>query len=299
MVNFTYFGCKIKKLLVKYDCKKTSLALNKHFDKFLKGEIKMEDKTKVLIVDDNSEVRESLCAIVDEMPDACVAGTAANGICAVEMIEKLKPDVILLDIIMPQLDGFGVIEFLNEREIAANIIVVSALTQENFVMRALELGAKYYIAKPFAAENIKSRIRDIVAIGKGIMPVYRPVPMRIEAEVKSIDERISSVFITIGIPAHIKGYHFLREAVKMVVDNPDVINRITKELYPGIAKHFGTTPSKVERAIRHAIEVAWTRGRIENINNVFGYNVYNKNDKPTNGEFIALIADKLIIEKTA
>ena len=119
------------------------------------------------------------------------------------------------------------------------------------------------------------------------------------AETRSIDEKISSVFITIGIPAHIKGYHFLREAIKMVVENPDIINRITKELYPGIAKRFNTSPSKVERAIRHAIEVAWTRGRIDNINQVFGYNVYNKNDKPTNGEFIALIADKLIIEKSA
>ena len=162
------------------------------------------------------------------------------------------------------------------------------------------MGVKYYIAKPFECDNIKNRIRDLIAMSKGMMPVraHNLTPTS-GSETRSIDEKISSVFITIGIPAHIKGYHFLREAIKMVVENPDIINRITKDLYPGIAKHFNTSPSKVERAIRHAIEVAWTRGRIDNINQVFGYNVYNKNDKPTNGEFIALIADKLIIEKSA
>lgn len=257
------------------------------------------DKTKILIVDDNAEVREQLSLMAASIEEVEVVGTASNGICAIDMIEKLTPDIILLDIIMPQLDGFGVMEYLNEHEINCNIIVISALTQENFIMRALEMGAKYYIAKPFDNENIKNRIRDIIAIGKGIMPSRKLPVLRSNFEARSIDEKISNVFITIGIPAHIKGYHFLRHAVKMVVENPDAINRITKELYPGIAKTFSTSPSKVERAIRHAIEVAWTRGRIENINQVFGYNVYNKNDKPTNGEFIALIADKLIIEKTA
>lgn len=254
------------------------------------------DKTKILIVDDNAEVREQLSLMAASIEEAEVVGTASNGICAIDMIEKLTPDIILLDIIMPQLDGFGVMEYLNEHEINCNIIVISALTQENFIMRALEMGAKYYIAKPFDNENIKNRIRDIIAIGKGIMPSRKLPVLRSNFEARSIDEKISNVFITIGIPAHIKGYHFLRHAVKMVVENPDAINRITKELYPGIAKTFSTSPSKVERAIRHAIEVAWTRGRIENINQVFGYNVYNKNDKPTNGEFIALIADKLLID---
>lgn len=119
------------------------------------------------------------------------------------------------------------------------------------------------------------------------------------SRISTLDETISDVFISIGIPAHIKGYHFLREAVKMVVEDPDSINRITKELYPGIARKFCTSSSKVERAIRHAIEVAWTRGRIENVNRMFGFQVYGKNDKPTNGEFIALIADKLTLEKRA
>jgi len=113
----------------------------------------------------------------------------------------------------------------------------------------------------------------------------------------SLDDKITNIFITVGIPAHIKGYHFLREAIKMAIDNPEIINNITKKLYPEVAGKFSTTPSKVERAIRHAIEVAWTRGKIENLNALFGYNIYGKNDKPTNGEFIALVADKLLMEE--
>lgn len=260
----------------------------------------MEEKTKILIVDDNAEVRNQLSGMLAGMDDVTLVGTAANGMTAIEMISRLNPDIVLLDIIMPQLDGFGVIEYLNEHDSMPNIIVISALSQENFIMRALEMGVKYYIAKPFECENIKNRIRDLIAMSKGLLPAQGQAPAQASAaETRSIDEKISSIFITIGIPAHIKGYHFLREAIKMVVNNPDIINRITKDLYPGIAKHFNTSASKVERAIRHAIEVAWTRGRIDNINQLFGYKVYNKNDKPTNGEFIALIADKLIIEKSA
>ena len=118
----------------------------------------------------------------------------------------------------------------------------------------------------------------------------------LSSQPKTLDEKITSIFLMIGIPAHIKGYHYLREAIRMVYAEPETINRITKELYPGIAKRFNTSASKVERAIRHAIEVAWTRGKIENINQIYGFNIYGKNDKPTNGEFIALIADKLIME---
>lgn len=255
-----------------------------------------QEKTKILVVDDSQEVREKLSAMLKEMPDVELIGTAANGMCAIDMIANKKPDLVLLDIIMPQLDGFGVMEYLVEHNLMPEVIVISALTQENFIFRALNLGAKYYIAKPFESESVKGRIRDVISLKKGISPVSINKENRTST---SIDEKISSVFISIGIPAHIKGYHFLREAVKMVVENPDSINRITKELYPGIARKFTTSSSKVERAIRHAIEVAWTRGKIENINELFGFKVYGKNDKPTNGEFIALIADKLTLENLA
>ena len=252
-----------------------------------------QEKSKVLVVDDNQEVRERLSAILASMPQVELVGTAANGALALDMITRLKPDLVLLDIIMPQLDGFGVMEYLFEHSINTEIIVISALSQENFIYRALNLGAKYFIAKPFDAENIKNRIRDVISLSKGLMSP----PEEARKHTSSLDEKIAGIFISIGIPAHIKGYYFLREAVKMVVENPDSINRITKELYPGIARKFTTSPSKVERAIRHAIEVAWTRGRIENINDLFGFKVYGKNDKPTNGEFIALIADKFSLEK--
>ena len=254
--------------------------------------MKETEKTKILIVDDSQEVRERLSSTFDKMPEVEIVGTAANGMTAIEMISRLKPDVVILDIIMPQLDGFGVMEYLCEHNIMPKVIVLSALTQENFVFRALGLGAKFYIAKPFDEENLKNRVRDVIKLnGDNVVAVHQK-----SASVSTLDEKISSVFISIGIPAHIKGYHFLREAVKMVVENPDSINRITKELYPGIARKFTTSSSKVERAIRHAIEVAWTRGRIENINDMFGFKVYGKNDKPTNGEFIALIADKLMLD---
>ena len=146
--------------------------------------------------------------------------------------------------------------------------------------------------KPVEPEFLHKRMKDLLenCIADQEMAVHQG------SGVKSLDEKITTIFLTVGIPAHIKGYHYLREAIRMVYYNPDLVSKITKELYPGIAKRFNTTPSKVERAIRHAIEVSWTRGKIENINKLFGFNVYGKNDKPTNGEFIALVADKLIIE---
>lgn len=252
-----------------------------------------EEKAKILVVEDNQETRSKLLNLLSEMPEIKLIGTAENGMSAIEMINRLKPDIVLLDIVMPQLDGFGVMEYLYEHNIFTKVIVVSALAHENFIQRALSLGAKYYVAKPFNNEILKERILNVIVQLKApeIIPMRKEHPSP-----PTLDEKISSLFISIGIPAHIKGYQFLREAVKMVVENPDSINRITKELYPSIAKKFSTSSSKVERAIRHAIEVAWTRGKIENINALFGFVVYGKNDKPTNGEFIALIADKLTLE---
>lgn len=258
---------------------------------------------KLLIADDNSELRSILATALNGMPQLDVVGAAANGVEALELYEKFTPDIVLTDIIMPRLDGFGVLEYLAKRPKMPAVVVLSALNQEQFVLRAMELGAVYYVAKPFEMESLKNRILDVAlrsedsAIQK---PARAPGNVLIANEKRrSIDEKISTVFITIGIPAHIKGFHFLREAIKMTVDNPDVINRITKELYPSIGRKFNTSASKVERAIRHAIEVAWTRGKIENINQIFGYNVYSHNDKPTNGEFIALIADRLLLEQSA
>lgn len=258
----------------------------------------MTAKTRVVVIDDNPHIREIMSSFIGMQEDMEIAGMAGDGIRGKELILNVQPDVVLLDMVMPQMDGLGVLEQLNQSglEQLPAIICLSAVGQEDLIRRAIDLGARYYMIKPFDFEMILNRIRELSGSPQQSRKAISPVP---QAPQKNLEEKITNIFLTIGIPAHIKGYHFLREAIKMVVEDNDIINRITKELYPGIAKKFNTTPSKVERAIRHSIDVAWSRGKVENINQLFGYVVYDKNDKPTNGEFIALVADKLSMERTA
>lgn len=253
------------------------------------------DEIRVLLVDDNAEMRRSLHEQLSKQEGLRVVGECANGLEALEALGKGDADVMVLDIIMPQMDGYALMEEMRRQQLPhmPRIIVTTALGRDDFVMRAVELGAKYYMIKPFEGTALVSRIREVA--GQGAPGEI--IPLGALQRSQTLDEKLSSLFLTIGIPAHIKGYQFLREAVKMVVENPDVINRITKELYPGIGKRFNTTASKVERAIRHAIEVAWSRGRIDTLNRAFGCKVASKEDKPTNGEFIAMIADKLAMEQ--
>ncbi|MBE3101284.1 MAG: sporulation transcription factor Spo0A [Firmicutes bacterium] len=258
----------------------------------------MGAKTKIVVIDDNPHIREIMESFINLQEDMEIVGMAADGIKGKDLILSVRPDVVLLDMVMPHLDGLGVLEQLNRSnmECLPSIICLSAVGQEDLIRRAIDLGAKYYMIKPFDLEMILKRIRELSGAyqqNSRVAPILQQAPHR------NIEEKITNVFLTIGIPAHIKGYHFLREAIKMVVEDNDVINRITKELYPGVAKKFNTSPSKVERAIRHSIDVAWNRGKVENINQLFGYVVYDKNDKPTNGEFIALVADKLSMEHSA
>ena len=181
-----------------------------------------------------------------------------------------------------------------EAALRPKVIVLTGLARDDFILRAIRLGASYYMVKPFDVNLLYERIVDIAR--EQPAPALSGAP---ETGGESLDERITNLFLTLGIPAHIKGYQYLREAVHMVLENHDVINRITKELYPGIAHKFDTSASKVERAMRHAIEVAWTRGRLEAVNQMYGYRVFAREDKPTNGEFIAMVADKLAVPKTA
>jgi two-component system response regulator (stage 0 sporulation protein A) len=228
-----------------------------------------------------------------------IVAIAENGADIIKVLEEKKVDVLILDLIMPVLDGIGVLEHIIEKNLKiSEIIVLSALGHEDIIQRTMRLGVHYYMVKPFNIDLICKRIQEIAGNNQ---PAVKPRVYQQSSvpQARSLDEEITSIFLTIGIPAHIKGYQFLREAIKMVMDHPKMISAITKELYPGIAEQFETSASKVERAIRHAIEVAWSRGRIDNINHIFGYNVYTKNDKPTNGEFIALVADKLAMERTA
>ncbi|MDE6399118.1 MAG: sporulation transcription factor Spo0A, partial [Clostridiales bacterium] len=176
------------------------------------------------------------------------------------------------------------------------VLVLSALSQDTFVTKAMHLGADYFMRTPANPDTVKKRITELMQAPAAEEKAEEKTAKPARVKNRSLEEKITNIFITVGIPAHIKGYQFLREAIKLAIDNPDIINSITKKLYPEVAERFDTSPSKVERAIRHAIEVAWNRGKIENINSLFGVRVYNHNEKPTNGEFIALVADKMLLE---
>lgn len=256
-------------------------------------------KVRLILADDNNSLRQQLAEYFSMREEFEVVGLAADGMEAFELLKSANADAMLLDVIMPRMDGFAVLQKWNELKDRPNtqIILLTALGRDDFIARAMELGGAYYIVKPFDMEASAQRILDICK-KQAAQPQVRHEALPSANSVSS-EEQLANLFLSIGIPAHIKGYGYLREAVRLVLEQPEIINRITKELYPGIARRFGTTPSKVERAMRHAIEVAWSRGRLENINQIFGYRVFEAGDKPTNGEFIALIADKLRLGKSA
>lgn len=221
-----------------------------------------------MLVDDNGDLRRGMRDYLARQEGMKVVAECPSGAEALEALGKVRVDVMVLDLIMPQMDGFALMEEVRRQQLAnpPQIIVVSALGRDDFIMRAVQLGARFYMVKPFDMASLAARIRE--SCGQGVVPLG--TALNASARSLSIDEKLASLFLTIGIPAHIKGYQFLRTAVKMVVDNPDMINRITKELYPSIGKCYNTSASKVERAIRHAIEVAWSRGRIDTLNKAFG-----------------------------
>ena len=251
---------------------------------------------RILVVDDHDALRNAMIDALARQEDVALADGAANGAEALKLLCQRSYDVMVTDIVMPVMDGYTLMQELRRLmpSPAPKVIVATALARDDFVMRAVELGAKFYLVKPFQPEILLGHIRRLVR-GEEVVPLVHAAAAR---EV-SLDERLGSLFLTLGIPAHIKGYQYLRAGVKMAVENPAVVNRITKELYPGIAARFDTTASKVERAIRHAIEVAWNRGRVDTLNRVLGCRVCTPEDKPTNGEFIAMLADKLRLDRTA
>ena len=215
-----------------------------------------------------------------------------NSETALDEILKHRPDVVITDLLLSKIDGFEFIEKINAYyKNQVSIIVCSGISQDKFVAKAMDLGVFYYMLKPINIVSLAKRVEEALSEVKVMRVVTNP-----QNAVKALDEKISYIFMTVGIRAHIKGYKFLREAIKLSIQDPNIINSITKKLYPSIAERFETTSSKVERAIRHAIEVAWNRGKIENINDLFGVTVYSSNEKPTNGEFIALVADKMLME---
>ena len=269
----------------------------------------MEDKNiKILIADDNDEFCIILKDYLNNQEGFNVVGIAKNGIEALKFIDENKPDLVILDIIMPHLDGLGVLEKLNlnkDSELAPKVIVLSAVGQDKITQNAIKLGVDYYVLKPFDMDVFIKRIRQMFNIASDQKYFVHKEECVVKSsnqdsenspkEIESMDleSEITSIIHEIGVPAHIKGYFYLREAISMVVNDIELLSAVTKELYPSIARRYNTTSSRVERAIRHAIEVAWSRGQIESINKIFGYTIHNEKGKPTNSEFIAMVADRL------
>ncbi|MBU9724151.1 MULTISPECIES: sporulation transcription factor Spo0A [Bacillaceae] len=258
------------------------------------------ENVRVCIADDNRELVMLLEDYINSQADMEVVGKSYNGQECLQLVEDHEPDVLILDIIMPHLDGLAVLEKLNERQLVKrpNIIMLTAFGQEDVTKKAVDLGASYYVLKPFDMDTLMNKIRDV----SGNATSYVKAPPSANSSVKkenkplNLDASITSIIHEIGVPAHIKGYMYLREAITMVYNDIELLGSITKVLYPDIAKKYNTTASRVERAIRHAIEVAWSRGNIESISKMFGYTVSVTKAKPTNSEFIAMVADKLRIE---
>lgn len=264
----------------------------------------MLEKTTVLIADDNKDFTDILCEYLSMHDDFEVIGVVKDGLEALEEIPKMEPDVLILDIIMPHLDGLEVLERLNNMVIDKypKIIVLSAVGQDKITQKAIKLGADYYVVKPFDFDIFIKRLRQIIGTAdeEPIIRNYINIPKHATSTGEkhtNIEAKITNIIHEIGVPAHIKGYQYLREAISMVIKDVELLGAVTKELYPNIAKKYKTTPSRVERAIRHAIEVAWSRGKVDTINKIFGYTVHTDKGKPTNSEFIAMVADKLRLEQ--
>ena len=246
----------------------------------------MDIRRTVLLADANEEYRTMVQRIIEESEEFTVAGSVGDGAEALRLARQEAPDLVLMDVLLPGLDGFGVLKQLRELEKMPKVILVSAFCSDSVVSEAVELGASYFMFKPVERDALLDRMRALFS--RDLPEERHPV------ELKNL---VTSVIHEIGVPAHIKGYQYLREAIMIAVDDMDVINAVTKVLYPEVAKRFGTTPSRVERAIRHAIEVAWDRGDLETLQKYFGYTVSNAKGKPTNSEFIAMIADRLVLEQ--
>lgn len=259
-------------------------------------------KITVGIVDDNRELVHVMADYLNNQDDMEVIGMAYDGDECLHLLDKVQPDVLLLDLIMPHLDGLAVLEKLKEEHTNyyPSIIMLTAFGQEEVMRKAVQHGASYFILKPFDFDHLTNKVRDVMNQHHPQKQQHNHIKnssIEIKKEKENIETKITNMMHEIGVPAHIKGYLYLREAITMVYHDIELLGSVTKILYPDIAKHFNTTASRVERAIRHAIEVAWNRGNIDSITDLFGYTINVSKAKPTNSEFIAMVADKLRLER--
>ena len=267
----------------------------------------MNEKITILVADDNNDFTATLSKYLEQEEEMEIIGIARDGNEAYDMAVELQPDILLLDIIMPHLDGLGVLEKLADSDMEKRplSIILSAVGQDKITQKAIALGAQYYIVKPFDINVLVKRMKELKNyqptqfknfIAREIKNQYIDIAPEKKKDQENLEALVTNVIHEVGVPAHIKGYQYLREAIMMVIRDTEVINQITKQLYPDIAGKYRTTPSRVERAIRHAIEVAWGRGQADTVENIFGYTVSANRGKSTNSEFIAMIADKLRLE---
>lgn len=257
------------------------------------------EKLNVAIADDNEKMLRLLGQIIESDEALNVVGTARDGEEAYNVIKTKEPDVVLLDIVMPKLDGLGVLDRVNhDKNIKKHptFIMISAIGQEKITEDAFNLGADYYIMKPFDNDMVLNRIKHIKDSGNTEIRKVNAYEKAEEYGERNLEADVTEIIHEIGVPAHIKGYQYLRDAIVLSVNDMDMLNSITKVLYPTIAKKYQTTSSRVERAIRHAIEVAWSRGKMDTIDEMFGYTIHNGKGKPTNSEFIALITDRIRLQ---
>lgn len=254
----------------------------------------MKKKKTILIVDDNREFCENLRDFLSACENYEIAGVAYDGKTGYEMVLEIKPDLLITDIVMPIMDGLTLLTRIASNTALTRkpkIIVCSASGYDSLISNCTRLGAEFYFIKPFDFTALKERTDEILADKS-----KDNLTGDIRASVKDLETNITMYIQQLGVPAHIKGYQYIRDAIMMVIEDMDAINSITKFLYPTVAKHYNTTSSRVERAIRHAIEVAWDRGNPDILNELFGYTILSTRGKPTNSEFIAMIADKIRLE---
>ena len=262
----------------------------------------METKIRVLIVDFNSDFCRLLSEQFSRTKDMEVVGTAENGLEALRLTAELWPDVLLTELMLPGTDGMELLRRLPETGAEPRVIVLTAFYNSKVVAECSALGADYFIPKPCEPQALLGRIRQVagreaprsVPAGFDFQEMRAAAAQSADADLES---RVTEIIHEIGVPAHIKGYQYLREAIILTIKDMEMINAVTKVLYPEVARRYNTTPSRVERAIRHAIEVAWDRGDIEVLQKYFGYTVSNIKGKPTNSEFIAMIADSLTLQQ--
>lgn len=247
-------------------------------------------KIKILVVDDNESIINMVGSYFKNNTKAEVVKSVRNGKEAIEVLESdLEYDIVLLDLVMPIKDGFGVLKYMKDNKITKKVIVMTSFNQEDVIRDVSEYNVRYYALKPFNLEDLETKITNAVNSQINNDKI-------IELGNRDIQIKITEILHALGIPSHIKGYQFIRTAIMMVYENPGYIGGITKDLYPGLSMKFNTSIQRVERAIRHAIEVSWLRGDIELMEEIFGHSVDIDRAKPTNSEFIVTIADKLRLE---